>query len=906
LPCPTENELAALLAGRLGDRLDEVTRHLDECSVCVHLLPVLASSYGGGAATGEPPERIDEYRLLGPVGRGAMGQVYCAHDERLDRTVAIKFLLGRDPAAHERFANEARAVARLSHPNAVAIYRVGEHEGRPYLVSEFVHGQSLDRLPLPLPWARALRLATDLARGLAAAHRRGVLHRDIKPANAMLADDGTVKLLDFGLAKLFETEATAGPRRPAAPPDAAASVTRTGALLGTPLYLAPELWRGEPASPASDVYSLGALAFELCAGRPPRVGPSLRALRDSLASPPPELRALVPGLNPTLSAIVARCLAADPAARYPSGEALLAALEALRPARQRLGDAADEWARLGRPRELLWGRARLAEVAEFGDEAAARRLGYLNGAEADFLRASRASSRRRRLGLRLALAAALCSPALLYGAARLQARREVGERVAERLDEARAALASARELDRRQGRALHDARRAFASRARAEGEAHWQQTLALRPAVERGYLEARLVLEAALQLDRERPEPRSLYRELLAEAASFEDRNDRAAERDELLSRLHVFDPAARAAQRDDATPRLDVEPAGARVALWRYEPEGHRLSPTPAAAAPAPGGPGLRLPPGSYLLGLEAPGRAALRYPVRLGRGEDLALRLALPPAESVPAGFVYVAAGRFLFGDPSEEGRLTFLDTTPVHAATTGDYLIARFETTFGEYFAFLRELPPGERARLLPGSGAVGTRDVMAVEETSRGFHYHYRRGDLSLDALEGQRVTYPARERNREHDWLRFPVGGVPFAAAEAYAAWLDRTGKVPGARLCDDHEWERAARGADGRPYPTGDRLEPDDANFDRAYGQRADAFGPDEVGTHPRSTSPFGVDDLAGNALEWVRSSFSPAERVARGGSYYHDARTARSTNRFTPEETYRDAIMGFRVCAGR
>src|SRR5579885_2270547 len=154
-----------------------------------------------GAATG-PPERFDEYRLVRPLGQGAMGQVYLAHDMLLDRPVAIKFIAQPagevGEAARQQFFTEARAIARLSHPNVVAIYRVGEIRRRPYLVSEFIRGESLARLDKPVPWPRALEIGIGLARGLGSAHRCGVLHRDIKPANIMLTPEGEVKLLDFG------------------------------------------------------------------------------------------------------------------------------------------------------------------------------------------------------------------------------------------------------------------------------------------------------------------------------------------------------------------------------------------------------------------------------------------------------------------------------------------------------------------------------------------------------------------------------------------------------------------------------------------------------------------------------------------------------------------------------------
>src|SRR6184192_293748 len=140
----------------------------------------------------EPPAEFEEYRVLRMLGRGQMGRVYLAYDTLLSRHVAVKFVAAERPdaAVRERFFVEARAAARLSHPSVVTIYRVGALEGRPYLVSEFVRGQALDRVVRPLAPARALAIGVELARGLAAAHREGVLHRDLKPANAMLTEDG--------------------------------------------------------------------------------------------------------------------------------------------------------------------------------------------------------------------------------------------------------------------------------------------------------------------------------------------------------------------------------------------------------------------------------------------------------------------------------------------------------------------------------------------------------------------------------------------------------------------------------------------------------------------------------------------------------------------------------------------
>jgi formylglycine-generating enzyme required for sulfatase activity len=167
-----------------------------------------------------------------------------------------------------------------------------------------------------------------------------------------------------------------------------------------------------------------------------------------------------------------------------------------------------------------------------------------------------------------------------------------------------------------------------------------------------------------------------------------------------------------------------------------------------------------------------------------------------------------------------------------------------------------------------------------------------------------ARTGEKIRYEGRSRNQLQDWLRWPVVGISCEDAEAYASWLDRSGRLPGARLCSEYEWERAARGADSREFPHGDRLAPDDANFDETYDKIPAAFGPDEVGSHPASRSPFGLDDLVGNALEWVTSSISSRRCVTRGGAYYYGRASGRISNRTEPEPSFRDTTQGTRMCA--
>ena len=279
-----------------------------------------------------PDSKLGPYEILAALGAGGMGEVYRARDPRLGREVAIKILpagSAGDSESMRRFEQEARATAALNHPNILAVFDIGSQDNSPYIVSELLEGETLRARLIsgPLPARKAVDYSLQIARGLSAAHDRGILHRDLKPENIFITRDGHVKILDFGLAKLTMPEAGTPGLSAEATLD---SATGRGVLLGTLAYMSPEQCRGAAVDARSDLFSFGAVLYEMLSGhRAFRGDTTADTISAILKEEPPDLSATGRDVPPLLERIVHHCLEKNPADRFQSARDIVFALEAL-------------------------------------------------------------------------------------------------------------------------------------------------------------------------------------------------------------------------------------------------------------------------------------------------------------------------------------------------------------------------------------------------------------------------------------------------------------------------------------------------------------------------------------------------------------------------------------------------
>jgi uncharacterized RDD family membrane protein YckC len=285
---------------------------------------------GAPAGDGDPllGTRLKHFEILTLLGRGGMGSVYLGNDTALERPVALKILspeVAHDPEVVARFVREARAQARLRHPNVAQIYFIGEDRGLHFFVMEYLPGPSLEELlrtERKISWPQALEYVIAAARGLRAAAAEGFIHRDVKPSNLMLDREAGIKILDFGLVKSMHGDT---------------ELTREGTIIGSPLYMSPEQGRGDPVDQRSDIYSLGCALYHMLTGQPPFTGASpVGVIAMHLTQRPPSTRTLTPELPEPVQRLVEGMMAKEPAARFASYDELVAAAEAARPGQREL------------------------------------------------------------------------------------------------------------------------------------------------------------------------------------------------------------------------------------------------------------------------------------------------------------------------------------------------------------------------------------------------------------------------------------------------------------------------------------------------------------------------------------------------------------------------------------------
>jgi formylglycine-generating enzyme required for sulfatase activity len=586
--------------------------------------------------------------------------------------------------------------------------------------------------------------------------------------------------------------------------------------------------------------------------------------------------------------------------------------------RQRIEAASAEWERLGRTEELLWRKRQLSE-------SRAVEATSLGAREQDFLRTSQRAVRRQRLRLGLAAGLIVLGVAALTGGPLLRESLETQRFLSERMAAAEAALAKGRELarhaseTRRKALLLFDGQDPEASQGTQASHHFW-------PQAQETWAEA---LEALRQADTAHSEAGraldDMFERVIDHAAARELRIALTYERILLAEEFHRKEERARFVQdferltardrawreRLEAPAGLEIKttPPGARVELWWYEEVNGVRRRVPVSKLGALGTTPLArvsLQAGSYHLRFTREGHAPVDLPLLLERGKTESVDLVLP--SSVPEGTVYIPPGCSLLGSADPEEVREFMHSAPLHPRCLSQgYFIGRTEVTVGEWLEYLESPAATEAERHLLATPRPSTAGALSLEPLPGGgwrFTLHPS-GGPEVSARDGELLRYPGRRHRSAQDWRRFPLAGVSVDELAGFLAWLDRSGRLPGARLCSETEWTRAARGADDRRHPHGNRLQKDDANIDVTYDRQLNAFGPDEVGSHPASESPFGLQDLAGNAFEITQAPIPDlGDYVILGGAWYFERIGTFITNRQAFTSSARDVTVGVRLCA--
>lgn len=846
--------------------------------------PGLETSSGamGSTSTVLPPR----YQDVGPLGQGGMGEVRRVYDQLLGRTIAMKLLRPEvlsTPESVARFIEEAQATAQLQHPGIVPVHDLGRlPDGRWYFTLKEITGRTLSAVIAELhgtvqngrwgvpasgwTFRRLMEAFLRVCETVAYAHTRGVLHRDLKPSNVMVGPFGEVLVLDWGLAKVRESSIQSsgdGAMLGTIRSGPGALETRAGQILGTPAYMPPEQARGEALGPASDVYALGAILYEILSGRPPYEGSDAFAVvrKVLLGAPaPPVRRPAASAAGDTLESLEDKPENPLPSEAEPRG-----------PTHQESDPTPPEL-------RALCQRAMSRIVSERPADA---------GQLARDVEAWLAGEQRRAEALRLVAISDAMKPEL----AELRSSASALRQEAQALSETVATYAP-----------VESKLPAWQKEAAAEELEQKHDMLVLR------YVQS---LSAALNQDPGLLEAHDrLADHYRAEHMAAEQARDaRSAARYEALLRTHDLSGRSAAYLQGDGALTLWTDPPGAEVELYRYVLRNRRLVPEPVRVLGRTPLARVSLPMGSYLLVLRAEGRAPVRYPVRIHRqthwdgvppGRREPLPIALPHLNEPGPDDLYVPAGEFqVGGDPQAAGT-----PLPLQRVWVDAFIIRRFPVTHGEYLAFLNErVAQGKEEEALKWA----PRDRAARPEEPGALLY----------ARDGSGRFF--LERNAEGElWMPdWPAVMMDWHGANAFAAWMaERTGQPW--RLPGELEWEKAARGVDGRYYPWGDILDPTWCSMRDSHDglPRVSA-----VSAFPVDESPYLVRGMSGNVADWCQDAFrregpplqagryrpevpthAPAAVVPRGGNWYMDASMLRVASRIETMPTTRDWSIGMRL----
>ncbi|KAF0246824.1 MAG: serine/threonine protein kinase [Planctomycetota bacterium] len=825
------------------------------------------------------PAAEGRYRLGAELGKGGLGRVVEAFDESLEREIAVKLTLDGDSVdSSDRFTREAKLAGRLDHPNIVPVFDFGTLDGpstdtkqkkRLFLAMKRVRGQDLGKVLASIAagnsearekWSRRhlLQVFLEICNGMAFAHDHGVIHRDLKPANVMLGDFGEVHIVDWGLAKVLGTGApvTGGGL---SMDSANAALTLDGEVVGTPAYMPPEQAGGQlqDLDQRSDIYSLGAILYEILTLRPPFEGKNAHEIlksvrtgkvvapsgryrvnaddpdRTAVADPAAVAAANIPS---ELDVICLKALAYRKQDRFQTAlelhHEIMVFLEGARE-RERAEKEAQDW--------LERGRASLKRHLEFAGEidAQAKSVKELSKRIKSHHRAeekqplwdaeARLQSLQEERIESFAAASAEFGHALSVKGDLAAARDGKCELFLDRFLEAE------RRRDRKEMLLNRRTLETFDAAGRYQAKLDAPGRLAIRT--------------MAYGCNCLMPVRDPAWRVEFSEACEIPWRDGRPrpdlplTDEDGPVPQIRTYPEGVHWGHRADC-PRQEVP--GVEVFIARYQQLGKRLllgelktlGKTPLAE--------VELPQGSYRCLLRGSGFAETLLPVRIDRGAVWSQEVNLYRPDEIPPGFHFVPGGPFIFGE--------FAGNRIEETKFTCDVFVSGIPVTAGEYLAYLNDL------------FSTGRANEARKQQPRQGGEKHFRES-------RGQFQLMPPSEKNAVLTSPKLPVIGVSCIDAQAYIAWhSSREGRPY--RLLHEQEWEKAVRGVDARMFPWGDGY---DGSFANTSISHAEGCRLREPGSFPVDESPYGILDLAGNTSTWCwNAQETPyrAVRCMRSGSW--------------------------------